>query len=93
MVNYLAKFLPQLSERLEVLRQLDRKITEWCWLEQQERAWSDIKRLVSNAPILAFYNPRKELTLKCDASQNGLGAAVSQEGKPISFASRALTQS
>ena len=54
-------------------------------VEQYKRAWSDIKRLVSNAPFLSFYKPHKELTLQCDASQNGLGAAVSQDEKPIYF--------
>ena len=46
-----------------------------------------------NAPILAFYDPHKELTLQCAALQHRLGATVSQTGKPISFASRALAQS
>lgn len=43
------------------------------------------------APILAYYNPKKELTVQCDASEKGLGAALLQEGQPVSFANRALT--
>ena len=90
MVNYLAKFLPRLSETCDILRELERKETEWCWLEQHDQAWKKIKRLVTT-PILAYYDPQKEVTIQCDASQSGLGAALFQEGRPICFASRALS--
>ena len=29
--------------------------------------------------------------IQCDASEKGLGAAILQDGKPVAFASRALT--
>lgn len=32
------------------------------------------------------------ITLQCDASQGGLGAALLQNGKPVAYASRALTE-
>ena len=43
------------------------------------------------APILSYYDPKEELVTQCDASQKGLGAALLQKGKPIAYASRALT--
>ena len=39
MVNYLAKFLPLLSDMTQPLRDLDDKDVEWCWLEQHEQAF------------------------------------------------------
>ena len=33
-VNYLAKFLPLLSDMTQPLRELEDKDDEWCWLEQ-----------------------------------------------------------
>ena len=47
--------------------------------------------MVTEAPILAFYDPVKELVIECDASQKGLGAVLIQQGHPIAYASRALT--
>ena len=47
--------------------------------------------MVTEAPILAFYNPAKELVAECDANQKGLGAVLMQQGRPIAYASRALT--
>ena len=43
------------------------------------------------APLLKYYNPREELTVQCDASDKGLGAALIQKGQPVAFASRDLT--
>ena len=41
--------------------------------------------------MLRFYDPDKELSIQCDASQTGLGAALLQGGQPLAFVSRALT--
>ena len=41
--------------------------------------------------MLAFYVPRKQLTLGNDASKYGLGAALYQDDKPIAFASRTMS--
>jgi len=91
LVNYLSKFLPKLSEVCEPLRELTLKEVEWCWLEVHDKVFQEVKTLVTNSPILRYYNPEEELTLQCDASDKGLGAALLQQGQPIAFASRALT--
>uniref|UniRef100_A0A8C7YWC8 Gypsy retrotransposon integrase-like protein 1 n=1 Tax=Oryzias sinensis TaxID=183150 RepID=A0A8C7YWC8_9TELE len=92
MVNYLAKFCPHLSDQCEVLRKLTHKDCEWSWNKQHEDAFIKLKGTITNAPVLKYYSPEEELTVQCDASDTGLGAALMQNGKPIAFASRALTQ-
>ena len=47
--------------------------------------------MVTCTPVLRYYNLQEEVTLQCDASQSGLGAALMQNGQPIAYASRALT--
>ena len=91
-VQYFAKFLPGLSDMAHPLRQLTHKDAEWVWSETQEKAWSDIKTAISQAPVLRFYSLQDEVTLQCDASDTGLGAALLQLQQSVSFASRALTQ-
>ena len=93
MVTYLSKFLPRLSEVCEVLRQLDHKGVAWHWQEEHAKAWEEVKRLTTMTPVLAYYDVNKETTIQCDASSTGLGATLLQEGKPVCFASRALTTS
>ena len=50
-----------------------------------------VKKLLSEAPVLAFFNVKKPVTVSCDASQYGLGAVLLQDCQPVAYASRALT--
>lgn len=90
-VNYLAKFLPRLSHVMEPLQRLTQTGVEWHWEDGEEKAFSELKHLVTQAPILAYYSPDKELVIQCDASSRGLGAVLLQEGRPLAYTSRALT--
>ena len=47
--------------------------------------------MVTNAPVLCFYSLHDEVTIQCNASQSGLGAALLQNGQPVAYSSRALT--
>ena len=90
-VTYLAKFLPRLSTVLEPLRRLTHQGEQWQWTEEQDKAMSELKKLVTTAPVLAYYDPAKELTIQCDASSTGLGAVLLQDEHPLAYASRALS--
>ena len=94
MVTYLAKFLPKLSTVMEPIRRLTKQDVEFKWSEEQDKAMDEIKKLVTTASILAYYDSKKELLIQCDASSTGLGAVLLQDGKPLSYAriaSRALS--
>ena len=91
-VNYLGKFIPHLSMTLHPLLNLLKKDVTWGWSSAQQRAFQEAKTLVTTAPTLAFYDPAKELTLENDASEHGLGAAMFQDGRPIAYASRQLSE-
>ena len=92
MVNYLRRFLPNLSDVMKPLRDLTHKDVEWCWSDAQERAWDELKGLIASAPVLANYKPGEPLEVQCDSSQAGLGAALMQSVHPIAYSSRALTE-
>ena len=89
-VNYLSKFLPNLSDLCAPLRALTVEGTVWEWTEHQTKAVDKIKKAVTNHPVLAYFDNNKEVTLQVDASETGLGAALLQEGQPVAYASRAL---
>lgn len=92
MVNYLLKFCSHLSDGSEILRQLTHKDSVWEWSEMHEQAFIKLKDAITKASILKYYNPDEPLTLQCDASETGLGAALLQNGVPAAYGSRALTQ-
>ncbi|XP_028419155.1 uncharacterized protein K02A2.6-like [Dendronephthya gigantea] len=91
-VNYLAKFLPRLADVMEPICRLTRKGVEWRWEEEQEKAFQEVKKLVTEAPVLKYYDPKDEVVIQCDASQKGLGATLLQQGRPVVYISRALTE-
>ena len=91
-VNYLAKFLPHLSDVMQPIRELTKDDVKFVWGKKQEEALKMVKKLVTSMPILAFYDSNEELVLQCDASSKGLGAALIKKEKPIAYVSRALTE-
>lgn len=61
---------------MEPLRRLTQKEVEWYWGDAEDKAFNEVKQLVTQAPILAYYSPDKELVIRCDASSLGIGAAL-----------------
>jgi len=90
-VNYLSKFLPRLAEVAQPLRDLTTKNAKFTWAKQHNTAFQEVKKIVVNHPVLKYYDCNAEVTLQCDASEKGLGAALLQNGQPVAFASKTLT--
>ena len=92
-IQYLAKFLPMLAEEEEPLRELTREDVIFHWDRPQMKAFQQLKRLCCTAPVLAFYDVSKEVTIQCDASKSAVGTVLLQEGRPVAYASRKLRSS
>ena len=48
---------------------------------------------MSSAPVLRFYDTSLPTTLQVDARKSGLEASLMQQGRPVAYASRALSNS
>ena len=92
MINYLSKFSACLSELAEPIHELAKERVPFNWGPEHDEPFSLIKKEVTAAPILAYYNPKKPMVLQTDASCKGLGACLLQNEKPVYFASKALTE-
>ena len=93
MVTYLSRFCENLAEITSPLRMLLAKDVIFSWDTPQADAFQKVKDLITKAPVLAYYDKEKPLTLQCDASKSGLGCTLMQDGRPIAYASKSLTQS
>ena len=92
MINYLLKFSARLSEIVEPIRELAKDKVPFNWDPEHQSALTQMKQEIISAPILAYYNPKKQTVLQTDASMKGLGTCLLQEEKPVYFASKALTE-
>ena len=92
MVNYLSTFSAHLSELREPICKLSKEKVPFNWGPEHEESFKLVKREIENAPILAYYNPRKSIVLQTDVSIKGLGACLLQDERPVYFASKALAE-
>lgn len=101
-VNFYARFVPNLSTILSPLYDLLRKGTVWKWNERRERAFKSIKNLLVSAEVLSHYDPNKQLILTTDASSRGISGVLTQPGssagadgareRPVAYVSRSLNE-
>ena len=56
MVNYLAKFTPNLAETTAPMRSLLKKDSEFVWDYAQQTAFVKMKLLITSAGTLAYYD-------------------------------------
>ena len=92
MVQYLSKFLPQLSTVTEPLQQLEHKDADWKWSTVHDNVVSKVKDLICKAPVLCYFDPAIELTLQCNGSESGFRYALLQQGQPVAFGACEMTQ-
>ena len=92
MVNYMSRFLPKLADVIKPINDLTHKDTAWLWTSNHDQPFSEIKKLLTEAPVLSYFDPGKMLVIHTDASSKGLGAVLLQDEKPIAYASRTLTE-
>ena len=64
---------------------------EFRWTSSTTRAFQEIKRKITEAPVLQFPNFGKVFEIACDASNVGIGGVLSQERHPIAFFSEKLS--
>lgn len=95
MANYSTKFIPNLAAVTEPLRQIIKESKkhgfQFTWEKVHEDAFQELKRLLTTAPVLRYFNPKEPVVISCDASQLGVGMVLMQGDQPVSYASKALT--
>ena len=95
MVNFLGRYIPNLSHTIRPISELLEKKKAWTWGPSQSKAFEQIKKLLSDPPILAFYDPKKPTTVSSDSSSYGIAGVLFQNHngvqRPVAYCSRTLT--
>ena len=93
-VHHLSTFNPNLAKICHPLRPLLKKSEKLIWTDNHQTHFEHIKTVIANATENTHFNPTLETRIKCNASQQGLGAALEQvdcEGwKTVAFVNRFL---
>ena len=90
LAGYYRRFVEGFSKIVKPITTLQRKGTRYEWTDECNAAFAELKRLLTSAPILRVPDMEKEFTVCTDASRQGLGAVLMQEGGVIAYASRKL---
>lgn len=93
--SWYRRFVKDFSKIAHPLTRLLKKSVKWSWTKEQQQAFDQLKKCLTEVPILACPDFSRPFVLQTDASDHGLGAALIQNGSSgdhvIAYASRTLT--
>ncbi|XP_043867322.1 uncharacterized protein LOC122757821 [Drosophila mojavensis] len=97
LASWYRRFVPNFADVVQPMTALLKKGRKWEWGTPQQAAFEDLKRKLTEAPVLACPDFNKRFTLQTDASDHGLGAVLTQEEdgqeRVVAYASRRLAPS
>lgn len=96
LVGYYRRFIKNFSEITQPFTSLLRKNVPFKWEMRQQINYEKLKQLLLREPILQYPDFDKEFLLTTDASNEGIGAILSQgevgSDLPVAYASRTLNK-
>ena len=93
-INYYRKFINKCADKSEELLKFLRKDVKFEWNKKEEDAFQSLKAELLSEKVLRQPDFKREFILDTDASNNGIGAVLSQEfhdgEHPVIYLSRRL---
>ncbi|WVZ70959.1 hypothetical protein U9M48_019588 [Paspalum notatum var. saurae] len=90
LAGYYRRFIENFSKIAKPMTSLLEKDAEFRWTNVQQAAFDELKKRLTTASVLTLPDQQKKFIVYCDASRDGLGCVLMQEGKVINYASRQL---
>ncbi|KAL2225524.1 UNVERIFIED_CONTAM: Retrovirus-related Pol polyprotein from transposon 17.6 [Sesamum indicum] len=90
LAGYYRRFVEGFSIIAGPLTKLLRKGVEFQWTEQCQQSFDELKKRMTSNPILVLPSGSGGYIVYTDASKQGLGCVLMQNGKVIAYASRQL---
>jgi hypothetical protein len=90
LAGYYRRFIEGFSKIARPMTTLLQKDKKFEWTNACERSFCELQRRLTTAPVLVLLDIHKDFTIYCDASRQGLGCVLMQEGRVIAYASRQL---
>jgi hypothetical protein len=90
LAGYYRRFIEGFSKIVKPLTTLLEKDREFKWTGACQSSFEELKKRLTTAPVLVMPDLQKSFDIYCDASRQGLGCVLMQEGHVIAYASRQL---
>ena len=85
--NY-RRFIEDFSRLAAPMTKLTRKEVRFEWNDRCEKAFQELKRRLTSAPILIVSERGQGYTMYCDASKAELGCVLMQSSRVVAYGSR-----
>eukprot|EP00253_Pinus_taeda_P019416 PITA_19416 len=92
LAGYYRRFGEGFSKVAYPITSLQKKGKVFKWTSECQRSFEQLKHLLTTAPILSIADPNKDYVVCTDASKEGVGGVLMQEGRVIAYESRKLKE-
>jgi hypothetical protein len=88
--GYYRRFIEGFSKISKPMTKLLEKDKQFKWTPACESSFQELKKRLTIAPVLVMPDMEKPFSIYCDASAQGLGCVLMQDGRVVAYASRQL---
>jgi hypothetical protein len=90
LAGYYQRFIEGFSKISKPMTELLEKDKQFEWTPACEASFQALKNRLTTAPVLVMLDMEKPFLIYCDASGQGLGCVLMQDGCVVAYASRQL---
>jgi hypothetical protein len=90
LAGYYRRFIEGFLRISKPMAELLEKDKEFKWTSACESSFQELKKRLTTAPVLVMSDMEKPFSIYCDASGQGLGCVLMQDGRVVAYASRQL---
>jgi hypothetical protein len=90
LAGYYWRFIEGFFKIARPITELLKKEKKFNWTESCEKSFQELKRRLITDLVLTLPDIQRDFVVYCDASRQGLGCVLMQDGKVVVYASRQL---
>jgi hypothetical protein len=87
LAGYYQRFIEGFSKISKPMTELLEKDKQFEWTPACEASFQELKKRLMTAPVLVMPDMEKSFSIYCDASGQGLGCVLTQDGRVVAYAS------
>jgi ribonuclease HI len=90
LAGYYRRFIKDFSKIAKPMTRLLEKNKDFDWTKECQVSFEELKKRLTLTPVLILPGITKKFDIYCDASRQGLGCVLMQDGQVVSYASHQL---